>query len=305
MDQIRWIIMSSFLMLLVQFTAAAWKYSSSTVRVGDEVTLSCGNVTDDQEKCNSIDWLFTGSGNTVLLFEHGQIQEEAKTKSDRLSVTENCSLVIKKVTDEDTGRYICRQFRSGHYYGLDTVYLSVVTMTEQKNDDTVTLICSASRYRCDHTVKWLYEGDETDMETTQLSCSATVTFTTSHLHQKSKYYKLLKCEVSNVLIGEGQLFSFIPPQSSGEKPGDDATTTISLTTNKSPMTTGNKWTSEETNNTASENNNQTKPEGWWRIIVVSLGLATLIISVVVVNIWTRAKGNKTQTDDNIVSLNSR
>ncbi|XP_028461598.1 uncharacterized protein LOC114573543 isoform X2 [Perca flavescens] len=289
MDQIRWIIMSSFLMLLVQFTATALKPSSSTVRVGDEVTLSCGNGIDDQDQCYSATWFFTGSGNRVTLFEHGQIRKEAKTKSDGLSVTENCSLVIKKVTDEDAGSYICRQFRSGEHYGGDTVYLSVVTMTEQKNDDTVTLICSVSRY-CDHSMKWLYEGDKNDVETTQFYCSATVTFTTSHLHQKSKYYELLKCKVTDDYSGNVHLFSFIPLQSSGEKPGDDATTTISPTTNESPMTTGNKWTSEETNNTTSENNNQTKPEGWWRIIVMSLGLASLITSVVVVNIWARAKG---------------
>ncbi|XP_078130868.1 uncharacterized protein LOC144533408 [Sander vitreus] len=176
MAQFRWIIMSSFFMLLVQFTAAAVRFSSSAVRVGDEVTLSCGNVTDDQ-KCDSIEWLFTGSGNRVTLFEHGQIQEEAEAKSDRLSVTENCSLVIKKVTDDDAGYYTCRKFRSGQLHGGDTqVFLNVVNMTEQKNDDMVTLICYVSQYfGCGHTVKWLYEGDKTDVATTQLDCSATVT----------------------------------------------------------------------------------------------------------------------------------
>ncbi|XP_031148887.1 uncharacterized protein LOC116045393 [Sander lucioperca] len=248
MDQIRWIIMSSFLMLLVQFKAVAGKLSFSTVRGGDEVTLSCEGVTDDQEKCNSTTWFFWDRRNTVALFEHGQIQKGAKAKSDRLSVTDKCSLVIKKVTDEDAGRYTCTQFRSGEQHGEDTeVDLFVVTMTEEKNDDTVTLNCSVSRYWCEHTVKWLYEGDETDVETTQLDCSGYVTFT-SDLNQKSKYYKLLKCEVNHVNTGEVQLFSFIPPQSSGEKPG------------------------------------------WWRIIVVPLGLATLIISVVAVNVWARAEG---------------
>ncbi|KAI4795655.1 hypothetical protein KUCAC02_029740, partial [Chaenocephalus aceratus] len=48
----------------------------------------------------------------------------------------------------------------------------------------------------------------------------------------------------------------------------------------------------ETTNTASEDN-QTEPEdnneGLLRLILVSVGLAALIITVVTVNIWTRAK----------------
>ncbi|KAI4792971.1 hypothetical protein KUCAC02_033010 [Chaenocephalus aceratus] len=40
--------------------------------------------------------------------------------------------------------------------------------------------------------------------------------------------------------------------------------------------------------------------GWLRFIVVSVGLASLIIIVVTVTIWTRAKANRAQTDDNAV-----
>ncbi|XP_032399747.1 uncharacterized protein LOC116706816 isoform X2 [Etheostoma spectabile] len=262
MAQFRWIIMASFLMLLVQFTAAAGKNSYSTVRGGDEVTLPCGNTKDgnDQDQCDSTEWLFTGSGNTVTLFEHGRIHKEAKAKSDRLRVTEKCALVIKKVADEDVGRYICKHFTSGQH-GEDTeVFLSVVTMTEQKNNATVTLNCSVSRYHgCYHTVTWLYEGNKTDLKTTQLDCSAIATFITSHLNQKSE--KLFKCDVTRAYTGKVHRFTFSPLQSSGTT-----------------------WTPNEANNTASENNDGRKPEGWWRIIVVSLGLATLITSVVVVNI---------------------
>ncbi|KAG7999686.1 hypothetical protein GBF38_000382, partial [Nibea albiflora] len=40
--------------------------------------------------------------------------------------------------------------------------------------------------------------------------------------------------------------------------------------------------------------------GWWRFIIVSLGLAALIVIVVAVSMWTRTKGRKTQMDENVV-----
>ncbi|XP_049914980.1 uncharacterized protein LOC126399182 [Epinephelus moara] len=306
MAEFRWIIMSLFLMLLFKFTAAATeKYSL----VGDEVTLSCENVTHDQDNCDSATWLFSDRRNTVTLFEHGKIHREAEAKSDRLSVTAKCSLVIKKVTREDVGRYSCRQFRSGRQVSDSQVDVSVVTMTEHKDTDRVILFCSVWTYeQCPHTVKWLYEGNQNDLETSQSTCSASVTFTTSDYNQKLKYSELLKCEVTDGHTKEVHQFTFSPPQSSGEKPGHDAataasTTTRTTTTTDSPSTTGSNWTSmkrstsEATNNRACENNNNQTTQGpWW---FMSVGLAALIISVVTVNIWTRTKGNKTQMDENM------
>ncbi|XP_045898207.1 uncharacterized protein LOC123965986, partial [Micropterus dolomieu] len=201
---------------------------SFTVRVGDDVTLPCENVIDGQKNCEYTTWLFSGSGNkpAVALFELGQIHNEAKSKSDRLSVTENCSLVIKKVTVEDVGRYYCQQFISGQQQAPDSqVYLSVITMTEHKDADEVTLTCSVSTHgqSCRHTVKWLYEGkdvdkDNKDMKTSQSVCYAAVSFLDSHFSYKSK--SNLKCEVTDGYSGKVQLFTF-SPQSSGEKTGEN------------------------------------------------------------------------------------
>ncbi|KAI3364594.1 hypothetical protein L3Q82_011374 [Scortum barcoo] len=143
MVELKWIQMFLFLMLTPPFTVVTRAETLSfTVRDGDEVTLPCENVIDGQKNCVYTTWLFSDSGRSpvVELIKLGQIGERAKSKSDRLSVTANCSLIIKKVTVEDVGLYTCRQFRSGQQQGDDSqVYLSVINMNEQKDDDKVTL----------------------------------------------------------------------------------------------------------------------------------------------------------------------
>ncbi|XP_033979733.1 uncharacterized protein LOC117477187 isoform X2 [Trematomus bernacchii] len=292
MSEFRRIMMSSFLMLLLHFPAAAVKDYYPTVRAGDEVTLPFDNVIDDQDECESATWFFIDSRSpaAVRLFEDGQIHKEAKAKSDRLRVTENCSLVIKKVTEEDAGGYICRQFRSGEQQGpASWVYLSVVTMTEHQDNDEVTLHCSVSTYgRCDHTVKWLLQGrdvdkDHREINTSQSSCSASVTFLTS-LFSYTTRSELFTCEVTY----RSNVWTF-SAQSSGEdkKPA---------TTNRPPPTTTTATTTATTTTAAAKNNLNS---GRLRLIMVSVGLAALIITVVTVNIWTRAKGSKAQTEENM------
>ncbi|XP_049445786.1 uncharacterized protein LOC125896880 isoform X2 [Epinephelus fuscoguttatus] len=299
MAEFRWIIMSLFLMLLFKFTAATEKYSL----VGDEVTLPCENVTHDQDNCDSTTWVFSDGGNTEKLFEHGKIDREAEAKSDRLSVTANCSLVIKKVTLQDVGRYSCRQFRSGRQVSDSQVHLSVVEMTDRQDNDRVIFFCSVwiYGYICTHKVKWLYEGDQNDLETSQSTCVASVTFTTSDYNQKLKYSEFLKCEVTDGHTEEVHYFTFSPPQSSGEKPGHDATTAATTSTTESPLTTGNRWTSvtmstSEVTNSRASKSNQTKQD-WWKFIVAAVGLAALIIITVAVIRCKRTKGNKTQMDE--------
>ncbi|XP_033982741.1 uncharacterized protein LOC117479770 isoform X1 [Trematomus bernacchii] len=256
MDEFKRIKMSVFLILLLQSTAAANGQPSLffTVRVGEEVTLPCSGVRDDQDGCNRTDWLVTNSGcTTVELVELGQIVEEARAESDRLRVTENCSLVIKNVTEEDVGRYFWRQFRSGQDEDA-LVHLSVVTMTEHQNNDEVTLRCSVkASVRCRHSVKWLFRSRDVDeyqedMKTSKSHYEASVTFLTSRVDYRSGFH-LFTCEVTEYM-GEVLLFPFSTPSS-----------------------------------------------GLLRLMVVSVGLAALIMIVVVVNIWTRIKEKKTQMEE--------
>ncbi|XP_033934601.1 uncharacterized protein [Pseudochaenichthys georgianus] len=330
MSGFRRIVMSSFLMLLLHFPDSNQYFP--IVRAGDEVTLPCANEIEGRDECGGTTWLFRDSKlpAAVTLFEGRQIQNEAKAKSDGLRVTEKCALVIKKVTEEDAGGYTCSQFRSGTYLSDSHVDLSVVTMTEQQDNDEVTLDCSVSHVRCRHSVKWLLQGrdvdkDHREIKTSASLCSASVTFLTSLFSYASRS-ELFTCEVTDGDTREVQVFPF-SPQSSGEdkKPATTKTTTATTTTttttaaakiNKKPgedagkvTTVSTTWTAVrmraagETTNTAPEDN-QTEREdnnkGRLRLIIVSVGLAALIITVVTVNIWTRAKGSKAQTEENMI-----
>ncbi|XP_033935330.1 uncharacterized protein [Pseudochaenichthys georgianus] len=262
MSGFRRIVMSSFLMLLLHFPAADGKYSILTVRAGDELTLPFENLKHDQGKCERTIWTFYDlGGSSMKLLEDGQIHKEAKAKSDRLRVTENCTLVIKNVTEEDAGVYLCRSDSE--------VLLHVVSMTGYQDNYEVTLLCSVSisveRYRCEHSVKWLLQGrdvdkDHIEIKTSQSPCSASVTFQTSFFSNTYRS-ECFTCAVTDGGTGEVHLFP-LSPQSSG-----DATTTGT--------------------------------PGLLRLILVSVGLAALIVTVVTVHIWTRAKGGAKRMRKNL------
>ncbi|KAM8726265.1 uncharacterized protein AB9X84_002770 isoform 1-T1 [Acanthopagrus schlegelii] len=289
--------MSLFLMLVLHFTAAATGQSVSyfTVRVEDDVTLPCNNVIDGQNNCDRTTWLFTGSRSrsAVELVIHGQIHGHAKAKSDRLSVTEKCSLVIKNVTVEDVGRYICQQYeyRGAPKSSSDSeVDLSVVSMTEHRNADVVTLICSVLTHEpCRHTVKWLYEGKEVDTDnggvtTSQSLCSAFVRALSFSYVYKSEF-KSVQCSVTDG-DKEQQLFPF-RLQSSGKKPGEGiVTTTITTTTTTKPL--------------PPTNDASTKQIDWrWLLIILAVVLVALSIIVVKVIRRKRAEESKSQMEDDV------
>ncbi|XP_051792960.1 uncharacterized protein LOC110959900 [Acanthochromis polyacanthus] len=294
MIEFRWTGMSLFLIVVLQFTGALSRQLdlSSIVREGDEATLSCENVVDDHHDCNTTTWIFAKSKMlfAVELVDLGQIKNEVNI--DRLSLTANCSLVIKKVKTENVGRYTCRQIISGKQQGEDAnVDLSVVTVTEHKDTDIATLNCSVGTDEpCGHTVKWVFMGETVDkdhpnIKTSQSSCSATVSFLSDVWGSPILYHNWFKCSVSTEDTQEPLIFSVRP---SGE---DTKTTTTTTANNRKGDTT---MTGSAIGDTTA------KLHGQWRIMVVTLGLAALITTAVAVNIWARTKGKTTQTGENRV-----
>ncbi|XP_028461155.1 uncharacterized protein LOC114573273 isoform X2 [Perca flavescens] len=274
MVEFRWIKMFLYLMLVLQCTAATEKLPLSiTVRAGDNVTLPCENVIKDQRECHSITWSFNRLPGKVAadVFVGGQIVKNSKANSDRLTVAENCSLVIKNVTEEDVGRYHCIQPNKLPNH----VDMSVVTMTEQKDNNNVMLNCSVSTYEwCGHSLKWLYQGrdvdkDNNNLKTSQFNCWTSVTFMTSHyIYTSEGNYKLLKCNVTEAHTGKVITLGL---QSSGE----------------------NKTAPRSKDST-------TKSQGWWWLyIIVPVGLAALFITVVALIRRRRNKGNKSHEEENV------
>ncbi|XP_069028651.1 uncharacterized protein [Embiotoca jacksoni] len=252
-------------------TATAGQHLSLFTIKGHDVTLPCENVIPGQHNCDITDWLFVNSNSrsAVELIKLGQIGLNVGSKSDRLSVTSNCSLVIKNVTDEDVGFYTCRKYIPRQKETDFDINLSVVKIIHYEVDETVTLDCSVLTYgQCRYTVEWV--NTSPDMKTSSYQCSAIVTFTTSHVDQKSEFYKLLKCKVRHVVTKEEKLFSF-----SHQTSDEDSTKEI----NTSPGLS------------------------WWYIAVL-VALAALLIILVAVVIWKKNKRNKTQKEEKtVLSLN--
>ncbi|XP_026196761.1 uncharacterized protein LOC113149113 isoform X2 [Anabas testudineus] len=276
MAEFRWIQMFFFLILILQFTAS--DQLSFTVRDGGDVSLPCKQVMNDQDKCDTAVWLhqrpkYAENSAEVELVKDGQIDTThvSRSKSDRLSVTENCSLVIKKVTDEDVGRYICRN-KSQPKSEDGLMYLFVVNISQQNSFDRVGFTCSVLGYGdCRHSVKWFHQRTMiTDLVTSQNNCSVTEYF----MHTSVKY-ESLKCEVTDSDTGSVHQFPLRPPSS-------DETTT--------------KTTTENTTHTVRAGS--AKIQAWWWLVCVTVGLSAVIVTVIAVRRYQTNKGRKKQMNGN-------
>ncbi|XP_035986385.1 uncharacterized protein LOC118559875 [Fundulus heteroclitus] len=272
MEESRWRKMFVFFLLLLQIPGAESRDLSLyfTIRAGDDVTLPCENVPHGYSDCSSTSWLHSKSGQAAVeLVELGQVKDG---RSDRLSVSADCSLVLKKVTAEDVGLYSCRQFISGTQSGPDAeVHLSLVNLREDQNQNMVTLTCSVSTYgQCKNRVRWLYNNknvdkDNRDVTESSSSCSAAVSFQTSHYIYPSRF-NLFSCEVKTE---DDKLLTF----TFGSRP--------SVTT--TPVTPKLGETPDD---------RKTGPP--WLYIILPLVLVALIITVVVFVLLRRTKGNNTE-----------
>nr|XP_054597407.1 uncharacterized protein LOC107392262 [Nothobranchius furzeri] len=213
MEKPGWIQMFLLLTMLLQLPGVVSGDLLYTIRAGDDIALSCENAIKGRRNCDTTTWIYSKPGRAAReLVAHGQVRY---SRSDPLSLAGNCSLVLRSISAEDAGLYFCRQYsREGGDLLLPDapVYLFVVTLREQTEQNKVTFTCSVSLFdECRHEVKWLLKGndvekDHPDIKTSSpSSCSAAVTFQTSNYVYSSRF-KLFKCEVETE--NKQQLFTF-------------------------------------------------------------------------------------------------
>ncbi|XP_029966855.1 uncharacterized protein LOC115402437 isoform X7 [Salarias fasciatus] len=273
--------MSLYFLLMLHVTVAA-----VVQRAGEDVTLTCEHELEGQRDCNGTIWNYGhGRAASFDLVEIGKIENNGEIESERLRVTANCSLIIKKVTVQDVGHYYCEQYKSDDSKNhilvhWSVVHLSVATIvTEQEVDDEETLKCfvMSSEENCEQEVKWMIKDQDIDEENSQIKtekneCSATVTLKKSHyLHPQTHF---LSCEVTD---WTGEKLRFSP------RPSGDTKSTVKPETLSKSTTTGTSGASAD-------------PQGLSRNLAVSLGLAALVLCVVTVNMWARIKEQQIQKD---------
>ncbi|XP_035802919.2 uncharacterized protein LOC111566951 isoform X2 [Amphiprion ocellaris] len=150
------------LIFLLQFTAGSSRDHFLYYRLGNDVTLPCGDVSSSETRCFLFTWFHERNEDSrdVIKVDKGKVNKYLPG-GDRLSLSRNCFLIINKVTAEDAGRYTCRTM----YTTEPLVHLNILTISpsppdaDPKTDDEVTLKCSLLRFgSCPlNSIRWVDE----------------------------------------------------------------------------------------------------------------------------------------------------
>lgn len=197
-------------LLLLTAVSCAESVRYEFVKNGARVTLPCENFRSDQVQCDGTSWLFSNSKSYEVV-KLGKIPAKLPQLRDRLRTTENCSLQIKDVRPDDAGKYSCQQydrFEDGPTLVPSThVTLSVISVTEQKNEASLSLTCSVST-SLSVSVTWRVPGQAVDQHNAELNpvnLRNGLKITVPQSHYLFNNIKLFKCEVTDK--GKPHLFN--------------------------------------------------------------------------------------------------
>ncbi|XP_056305020.1 uncharacterized protein LOC130217046 [Danio aesculapii] len=138
---------SPLFLLLIFWTLSTGVFEAEETHVfsrsGETVHLPCIN-TDQYCSKSGTTWLYnsyrqtTTPTQTVELINLG-VNKKDTGKHDRLNLGSDCSLIISRVTTEDTGRYFCQQWREDQKdrpYAQVSMYLHVVAVSPSSSSSS-------------------------------------------------------------------------------------------------------------------------------------------------------------------------
>ncbi|XP_019727021.1 uncharacterized protein LOC109516713 isoform X2 [Hippocampus comes] len=160
------------LIFLLHFEVVSGESAEVFARAGDVAILPCKN-----SACDRIDWLYSrDQSGLVREVRDGQVVTSS-ARSQRLNLTEDCSLLIHKVVAEDGGFFVCKS--DGQKERI--LVLMVMTLTPSSSpmgDHHVVLECSLTCWpdkacRClEGGLRWLDEQGKalSPLRTEQTNC---------------------------------------------------------------------------------------------------------------------------------------
>uniref|UniRef100_A0A3B3IMG5 Ig-like domain-containing protein n=1 Tax=Oryzias latipes TaxID=8090 RepID=A0A3B3IMG5_ORYLA len=113
------------LFVILIFSPVGFSFEILYERVGDDAVLPC-NIDRSSEQFYDVKWLIDRPDSEEISCKESVVQSSAG--ASRLSVSRNCSLLIRNITDEDAEKYICRLGNKKWIDYIDVyVYLNVLS----------------------------------------------------------------------------------------------------------------------------------------------------------------------------------
>ncbi|XP_024146357.1 uncharacterized protein LOC112157695 isoform X1 [Oryzias melastigma] len=130
-------------MLMLQVKGIQGQTEHLYKKLGEDVVLSC-NISFSTNLCSSVNWLHSRNANPATELVYGGRVRLGSAGASRLSLSRNCSLLIRNITAEDAGIYTCRHKTRPNL----NVFLNTLGITSSSPDDNgrVILQCSLSGY---------------------------------------------------------------------------------------------------------------------------------------------------------------
>ncbi|RVE55922.1 hypothetical protein OJAV_G00230870 [Oryzias javanicus] len=190
-------------------------------RVGEDVLLHC-NDDASSNQCSDGTWLYNRRQNTVTeQISDGRNIVQSLARASRLSVSSDCSLTIRNLTDEDAGQYVC-QHRNGHKI---YVYLKSMSVSSSSPDVSgkVNLTCSVKYFHKPHgceenSIIWMNEtgsrlsGEDVGFELIRGQTNCVSVLTVKHQSRNDKKFTCKFLEDKKVKMDADYILSGISRQ---------------------------------------------------------------------------------------------